>query len=202
MNHSDASTLPTLKLAQQISSDLAEFAEAKTPAQAEPQQVAEARLSPNDELLAEYDRRILDPDLRTATRTRFVSKHYADAVEAGVKALNELVRRRTGRTEDGDELMAAVFSPKGALLRINNLRSKSDQSAQRGHMLLCQGVVSAWRNPRAHTLTDDSPARALMMLELVDDLLQITKKATRTRRPKGPLPGHESRPSRQTAQPA
>ncbi len=186
MNHTEAFTLPALKLAQQISSDLAEYAEAKTPAQGEPQLTAEGRLSPDDELLAEYDRRILDTDLRTATRSRFVSKHYADAVEAGVKALNEHVRKRTGRTEDGDELMTAVFSPKGALLRINKLRSKSDLSAQRGHMLLCQGVVGAWRNPRAHTLTNDSPARALMMLELLDDLLQITKKAIRTRKPKGP----------------
>jgi uncharacterized protein (TIGR02391 family) len=178
--------LPAIKLAQQISGDLAEYAEVRGSTQAEAQHAAGRRLSPDDDLLAEYDRRIVDTDLRTATRTRFVSKHYADAVEAGVKALNELVRRRTGRTEDGDELMTAAFSPKGGLLKINKLRSKSDQSAQRGHMLLCQGVVGAWRNPRAHTLTDDPPAQALMMLELIDDLLQVTRAATRTRKRKSP----------------
>jgi hypothetical protein len=41
--------------------------------------------------------------------------------------------------------------------------------AQRGHMLLlCQGVIAAWRNPRAHALTDDDPGRCLMMLETDD----------------------------------
>ena len=78
--------------------------------------------------------------------------------------------------------MTAVFAPNAPLLRINSMRSKNDESEQRGHMFLCQGVVAAWRNPRAHTLIDDSPTRALMMLEVLDDLISTTKQATRTRR--------------------
>jgi uncharacterized protein (TIGR02391 family) len=172
-------------LARQVSGDLAEFAEHHESEAAEQEQdTAATRLSPDHGLLAEYDRRILDPDLRAATRSRFVSKHYADAVEAGVKALNECIRKRTARTEDGDPLMTAVFSPNGPLLRVNRARSKSDESAQRGHMFLCQGVIGAWRNPRAHTIIDDSPTRALMMLELVNDLVETTKAAVRTRKHK------------------
>lgn len=179
MNQEDGHRLVAIKLAREMSGDLAEYA---TPRQERP--AATPRLSPADEFLDEYDCRILDPDLRAATRSRFVSQHYADAVEAGVKALSECVRSRTGRTEDGDDLMRIVFHPNGMLLRINRGKSKSDESAQRGHMLLCQGVVAAWRNPRAHALTDDEPLRAVMMLELMGDLLQVTKAATRTRKRK------------------
>jgi uncharacterized protein (TIGR02391 family) len=136
------------------------------------------------DLLDQYERRIIDPDLRAATRSRFVTQHYADAVEAGVKVLNQYVRSRTGRTEDGDELMKIVFHPNGMLLRVSRGKSKSDESAQRGHMLLCQGVVAAWRNPRAHALTEDQPRQALMMLELIGDLLRVTRAATRTRKRK------------------
>jgi len=143
-------------------------------------------LPPTDGLLADYDRRVVDPDLRAATRSRFVSTHYADAVEAGVKALNECVRSRTGRSEDGDSLMTVAFSPNSPLLRVNAGRTKSDESEQRGHMHLCQGVVGAWRNPRAHSLIDDEPARALMMLETIDALIATTKAATRTRKRKVP----------------
>jgi uncharacterized protein (TIGR02391 family) len=182
VNESRSATSPAIELARQIASDVAEFAEPHRVAGPEKAAVEESRLPPADDVLMDYDRRILDEDLRIATRSRFVSKHYADAIEAGVKVLNETVRQRTGRTEDGDDLMRIVFSTNGALLRINDLRSKSDQSAQRGHMLLCQGVVGAWRNPRAHSLTDDSPSRTIMMLELIDDLLRITKKAVRTRK--------------------
>ena len=82
--------------------------------------------------------------------------------------------------------MTLAFSPNAPLLRINRGRSQSDESEQRGHMFLCQGVVGAWRNPRAHALIDDSPIRALMMLEVLDDLIATTKGATRTRKRRSP----------------
>lgn len=170
-----------VEIARRLASNLAEYA--RPSAEEEPIEASEL-LSPSDALLAEYDRRVVDEDLRAATRSRFVSTHYADAVESGVKALNECVRSRTGRTEDGDALMTVVFSPKAPLLRLNAGRSKSDESEQRGHMHLCQGVVGAWRNPRAHSLMDDDPERALMMLEMIDALLAVTKTATRTRKPR------------------
>ena len=145
----------------------------------------EAALGPTGkgtlDLVAEFDRRVSDPDLRSATRTRFLTNHYADAVESGVKALCECVRFRTGSTKDGDTLMTSMFSPNAPVLRINPGQSQNDESEQRGHMFLCQGVVAAWRNPRAHALIDDSRARALMMLETLDDLITTTKAATRTR---------------------
>lgn len=172
------------ELAKRLSSEVAEF---DTPLRSDATDDdnslgAKQLLAPEEALLLDYDRRVTDDDLRAATRTRFVANHYADAVESGVKALNECVRKRSGLTEDGDSLMTAAFSANSPRLRINKGRSKSDESAQRGHMFLCQGVVGAWRNPRAHALVDDSPERALMMLETLNDLIVVTKKATRTRK--------------------
>ena len=175
------------RLGTRLASELAEFSEpagAKSDVSASSEADAQDQLSPADALLADFDARILDEDLRQATRSRFVSQHYADSVEAGVKCLNTCVRARSGRSEDGDGLMTVVFSPQRPILRINPGRTKSDESAQRGHMHLCQGVIGAWRNPRAHTLLHDSPERALMMLETINDLIVVTKQATRTRRPK------------------
>jgi uncharacterized protein (TIGR02391 family) len=111
-----------------------------------------------------------------------VSGHYADAVEAAVKALNECVRERSGSTEDGDSLMTSVFSEKKPKLRVNRMRTDSDRSEQRGHMMMCQGVVAAWRNPRAHSSQfEDSPEKTLMMLEHIQHLIEVTNRATRTR---------------------
>lgn len=80
--------------------------------------------------------------------------------------------------------MTVAFSPKTPLLRVNAGRSKSDESEQRGFMHLCQGVVGAWRNPRAHSLMDDEPERVLLMLEMIDLLMAGAKAATRTRKRK------------------
>lgn len=178
----DDSVQHSIELALRIASDLAEYRQVGVPPQdGSPE---DGQLAPYGELLAEYDRRVLDEDLRAATRSRFVALHYADAVESAVKALNECVRKRSGRGEDGDELMTIAFHPNSGKLRVNKLRSKSDDSAQRGHMLLCQGVVAAWRNPRAHSLMVDEPARALMMMETIDELITVTKAATRRRKRK------------------
>ncbi len=137
--------------------------------------------------LAEYDRRVVNSRLRSATRTRFLSGHYADAVESGVKALNECVRARSGSKEDGDGLMTSVFSEKKPKLRLNRLRTDSDRSEQRGHMMMCQGVVAGWRNPRAHsTGHEDSPESALAMLEHIEYLMRVTEAATRTRQSRQP----------------
>lgn len=173
------------QLARALASEVAEFG---VPRVQPGSTKAEQPLEPADALLAEYDRRITADDLRAATRSRYVSTHYADAVEAGVKALNELVRSRTGSILDGDELMTSTFSVKKPKLRVNRLRSDSDMSEQRGHMMLCQGVVAAWRNPRAHSSQfDDQPETTLMMLETLQHLMDVTRNATRTRpQRKGP----------------
>ncbi|MBK6501586.1 MAG: hypothetical protein GX471_17740 [Candidatus Microthrix parvicella] len=48
-------------------------------------------------------------------------------------------------------------------------------------MMLCIGVVAAWRNPRAHKLVKDDPDKTIMMLEVVQHLMQVTRTATRTK---------------------
>lgn len=140
-----------------------------------------SRLTP-EQRMAEYDRRILDSGLRSATRSRYQTRHYSDAIEAGVKALNECVRAKSGSTLDGDPLMTSVFSEKKPKLRLNRLRTESEKSAQRGHMFMCQGVVAAWRNPRAHSNQfEDNPTATLAMLEHLQQLIELTNGATKTR---------------------
>ncbi len=87
-----------ISVGPRIASDLAGLGVAGNPAPVSPAGTAEEedRSQPGDELLADYDRRIQNPELRAATRSRFPSRHYADAVEAGVQALNERIRARTG----------------------------------------------------------------------------------------------------------
>ena len=175
--------LPRLaSLARKLAGELSDYRRPAADAEVAAETGHEEGLDPS----ADFDRRVVDPDLRAATRTRFMTEHYADAVESGVKALCECIRSRTGSTEDGDALMRLAFSPDRPLLRVNRGRSNSDKSEQRGHMFLCQGVVAAWRNPRAHALRDDPPARALMMLETLNDLIITTKAATRTRQRRVP----------------
>ena len=166
----------SLHLARSIADELDDF-------KPKPQAAIAPSVAATDDPLGEYDQRISNLELRTATRSRFASQHYADAVESGVKALNECVRAKANSTLDGDPLMTGVFSEKNPKLRINRLRSDSDRSEQRGHMMMCQGVVAAWRNPRAHSSQfEDSPTKTLMMLEYLQHLIEVTKASVRVRK--------------------
>ena len=69
----------------------------------------------------------LHPEIARAASKLYQDAHYANAVEAAVKALNGLVRLRSGLDQDGTSLMERAFSPSNPLLKFNDLQ---DQSAR------------------------------------------------------------------------
>ena len=116
-----------VELGRTLSSELAEYGvrDSEQPYVRPP---APRAVAVDERPVDEFDRRITEHALRLATHSRFVSAHYADAIEAAVKALNECVRERSGSTADGDSLMTTVFSEKNPKLRVNRMRNDSDRS--------------------------------------------------------------------------
>ena len=132
--------------------------------------------------LALYDKLVTDQSLRTATRTLYADRHYAQAVEEGRKCLNSTVKARSGESLDGVGLMQRVFSEKHPILRINRLRTESEKNEQIGYSMIMAGLMMGIRNPRAHELQHgDGPIVALDLLVLVNHLMQVVGRSTRTR---------------------
>ncbi len=106
--------------------------------------------------------------------------HYRNAVLDGCLALVNFVRERSRRHDlDGAPLMRTVFSRHNPVLAFNDLQDQSDLDEQEGMMHLFEGAVLALRNPRAHTLSDDSPEQAL---EYIAFLSLLAKQVDRARR--------------------
>ena len=104
----------------------------------------------------------------------FKDGHYAEAVEAAYKALNLLVKLRSGRDDlDGAALMLTVFSVKDPVLTFNELKDDSDRSEQQGMMHLFAGTVLAFRNPSAHKFMEDNPERALEYIAFISLLAKL-----------------------------
>lgn len=120
----------------------------------------------------------LHPVIEAASGQLFRDGHYAHAVETAVKALNELVRSKSGVDKDGMSLMETVFSPKNPILKVNPLVSASDIDEQKGFMMMFSGAVSGLRNPRAHEIIVDDPERALEFVAFVSLLAKIVDKST------------------------
>jgi uncharacterized protein (TIGR02391 family) len=113
----------------------------------------------------------LHPAIRDATHKLFLDGHYTNAVENACKALDDMVRNRSGRHDlSGTKLMQMVFSPKRPVLVFNDGSTESDKSEQDGMMYLYTGTMLALRNPRAHGLLKDDREEATEILMFISFL--------------------------------
>jgi uncharacterized protein (TIGR02391 family) len=135
--------------------------------------------SKNDALLRAYQGLDLHPEIARAASKLYQDGHYSNAVEAAVKALNNLVRLRSGLEIDGMTLMQQAFSPNKPVLKFNDLSDQSDRDEQTGFMMMFSGAVAGLRNPRAHGFIQDDPERALEFIAYVSLLAKLLDGATR-----------------------
>jgi len=128
--------------------------------------------------LRAYEGLELHPDIERAAGQLFRDGHYANAVEDAVKALNALVRLKSGiDNKDGIPLMLHVFSPKNPILKFNNLIDQWDMDEQQGFMMMFSGAVAGLRNPRAHKLIKDDPEMALEFVAFISLLAKLADRA-------------------------
>ena len=130
-------------------------------------------VDPAKKILRAYEGLDLHPEIARAATQLYRDGHYANAIEDAVKALNDLVRLRSGEALDGTPLMERVFSPKNPILRFNDPKDQSDQDEQKGFMMMFSGAVAGLRNPRAHRLIKDDPERALEFIAFVSLLAKL-----------------------------
>jgi uncharacterized protein (TIGR02391 family) len=136
-----------------------------------------AEASPTSTALTAYKGLDLHAEIARAATQLYQDGHYANAVQDAVKALNGLVRMRSGQDVDGVTLMQRAFSPKNPILKFNDLSTPSDQDEQLGFMNLFCGAVSGLRNPRAHSFIQDDPERALEFIAFVSLLAKLLDEA-------------------------
>jgi uncharacterized protein (TIGR02391 family) len=128
----------------------------------------------------------LDLHLRIAEACAdlYRNKHYRNAVLDASPALEDHVKQKSRcRDRDGADLMRYVFSAKNPVIAFNGLADDTDRSEQEGMMHLFEGVMLALRNPRAHTLSDDSPEQTLEYIALMSLLAKRLEAAQRVRDP-------------------
>jgi uncharacterized protein (TIGR02391 family) len=119
----------------------------------------------------------LHPSVVFASRSRFETGHYADAVEAALKDLNskikEHVRKATGKEFDGADLMNRAFSPNAPIVRLADLSSEDGRNVQKGYMQIFAGAMTGIRNPKAHSNVTIDESRTIHHLYLTSLLHQV-----------------------------
>ena len=126
-----------------------------------------------------FDQIVEDDELRRTSRSLFLDGYYALAVEEAYKCLNNIVKELTGlRHLDGVDLMKNAFSLNKPVLKLNDLKTRSEKDQQRGYMEMFAAVITGVRNPRAHEHAYlDDPTIALELLGLANHLVRTARSA-------------------------
>lgn len=100
-----------------------------------------------------FDALQLHPRIIRASKSLFSSGHYAEAIFAAFKAVNNFTKKKTGQSLDGKDLMAKVFNESKPIIKINKLKNRSERDEQEGFRFLFMGAMVGIRNPKAHDNT-------------------------------------------------
>lgn len=119
----------------------------------------------------------LHPRIRAIGKSRYDAGHYADAVQAGLKEVNNVIkahyRQLTASEIDGASLMNKAFSVKDPKIHLADLSTETGRNIQQGYMQIFAGTMTGIRNPTAHENLQVDQIRAIHYLYLASLLLYI-----------------------------
>lgn len=118
---------------------------------------------------------IIHPDIVRIAKNKFEDGYFADAVESALKQVNkrvkDYVRGKTGQELDGAALMNCAFSLGKPVITLDDLKTDTGQSIQKGYMQVFAGSMTGIRNPKAHDNITIEEARAIHFLFLASLLM-------------------------------
>ncbi|MFA6256592.1 MAG: TIGR02391 family protein [Candidatus Absconditabacterales bacterium] len=126
-------------------------------------------------------RKMFDKELVELSKGLFDDEHYSNSVLEAMKLVNnkvkEIVKKNTGESFDGADLMNKAFSVKKPIIILGDLETETGQNIQQGYMDLFRGAMLAIRNPKAHDHVKLEKEKAIHFLFLANLLLMRLKEA-------------------------
>jgi len=115
----------------------------------------------------------LHPKIVEVSMSLFETEHYAQAIFEALKAVNNFVKEKSGKSLDGKALMSKVFSEDKPVIMLNELLTQSDRDEQEGFKFLFMGAMVGIRNPEAHdNVIQTDPYRTLEYLSFASLLMK------------------------------
>lgn len=137
-------------------------------------------------ILPEYPElhwRHLHDDIRDRVKPHYVNKQYGVAASQGVQIYCEIIRKMTGSTKDGFDLVNRAFGSRPfaepPTLQLNNLNTDSEKNIQEGQGQLSRGIVTGFRNPITHDPIDTTVPAVFSELDCLNILSLASYLVTR-----------------------
>jgi uncharacterized protein (TIGR02391 family) len=119
----------------------------------------------------------IDARLWGAIQNSVESRNHKSAILDAIHFLTDIIRERSGLDGDGVALAGAAFGGSSPKLKVNQLRTESEQNEQRGIEAILRGLYQAIRNPRSHDQHVDEERDANAIILLVDYLLRVVDRS-------------------------
>ena len=134
-------------------------------------------------LIAQVQSRKMHPKILEYCRAELFENDYYDVVFESIKGIYDTIRKLSGTTSDGAQLLADVFAIKTPMLLINDLKNESEESAHKGFSSLLLGLYGHFRNPVAHEVKIKwraSEVEVLEILGIVSYVYRVLDNVTKT----------------------
>lgn len=140
-------------------------------------------------LQAALDQRNVQSDVLDSCRAEIVRENCFHAVLEAMKSITSKIRRLSGLTCDGAELVDGAFAlgkTCAPMLAINALHTDTERGEQRGFVSLLKGLYGMIRNPLAHEpkiewdMSEQDALDILTMISLVHRKLDAAKQSVRS----------------------
>jgi uncharacterized protein (TIGR02391 family) len=134
---------------------------------------------------AMFDDIITHSSIKEVSKNHFKNGRYRSAILDAMIQLEEIVKTKAKLPKDnnrkelsGCSLMYTVFNPDKPILRWSKLERQSEKDELEGYSHIFAGAVLGIRNPKAHTIFEQRPLRALQLLTLATllaDLVEVSE---------------------------
>lgn len=119
------------------------------------------------------------PKIYEYCRAELLVDNYFHTVFEAAKSVAEVIRDRTGLTEDGASLVDKAFIQSAPLITINSLQSETEISEHKGFANLLRGVFGMFRNTLAHSprltweISEEDALDMLSTISLIHRRLEV-----------------------------
>lgn len=106
----------------------------------------------------------LPDSLWEAVRSNYEKRNFTGAVLDAFYFLSELLRNKSGIEGDGQSLIGQALGGAAPKIKLNRLRTESEQNIQKGMEQVLRGLYQGIRNPRSHDKIADKEEDAQALL--------------------------------------
>lgn len=128
---------------------------------------------PTNELIKRLEQHPLVPEIASEPLQQFKNGHFNESVRKAAERYESKIQKLSGSTDIGKRLMSRVFTIPAPTVKINDLTTENEKSAQEGFQYLSMGMMQAIRNIFSHGDEDQrSPEEAYEMLLFINWLFR------------------------------